>query len=164
MEPERWRPSTTVAAIAQRGGRFLLVEEHTREGLRLNNPAGHLEAGESLVDAVVRETLEETGCLLRPDGLVGVYLARMVRPATQEDVTYLRFAFCGTLEGPDPGHVPEPGIVAVHWLTIEEVRQSAARHRSPLVLQCIEDHAAGQRHPLSLLHRSASLDRPWTMG
>ena len=163
MQPDRWRPSTTVAAIAERGGRYLLVEEQTQEGLRLNNPAGHLEPGESLTAAVARETLEETGWRLAPEAVVGIYLARFVRPSFDEDVTYLRFAFCGALDGPDPSHRPEPGIVAVHWLTLAEVRASTARHRSPLVLQCIEDHAAGQRHPLSLLHRSPSLESPWVM-
>lgn len=163
MSDDRWRPGTTVAAIAEHDGRYLLVEEHTQEGLRLNNPAGHLEPGETLVEAVVRETREETGWRLLPQALVGVYLARLRRPATGEDVTYLRFAFCGLLDAPLADHRPEAGIVAVHWLSLEQVRASVARHRSPLVLQCIEDHAAGTRHPLSVLKDSGTLQQPWLM-
>jgi len=99
---ERWKPSVTVAAIIERDGRFLLVEERTVEGLKLNNPAGHLDPGESLQQAVVRETLEETTRQFSPDRLVGVYLYRFRRPAADEDMTYLRFAFGGTIGDPDP--------------------------------------------------------------
>jgi 8-oxo-dGTP pyrophosphatase MutT (NUDIX family) len=156
----RFRPSTTVAAIVEQGGRFLLVEEHTPEGLKLNNPAGHLDAGESLQQAVVREALEETARVFVPEALVGVYLSRFVRPATGEDVTYLRFAFCGTVGEPLPGRALDEGIVRTLWMTLDELRASRDRHRSALVLQCIEDHIAGRRHPLALVTTDPSVVTP----
>ena len=145
----RWKPSVTVAAIIEREGRYLLIEEETSEGLRLNNPAGHLEPGESPEQGCAREALEETGHAFTPEALVGIYLARMQRGG--EDFTYLRFAFCGRLGAHDPGRMLDEGIVRTLWMTPEEVRASQARHRSPLVLRCIEDHLAGQRHPMSLV-------------
>ena len=148
----------TVAAIVERDGRYLLVEEHTPEGLRLNNPAGHLDPGESPEQAVVRETLEETAHAFAPEALVGIYLSRFQR--ADEDITYLRMAFCGTVIGFDPDRALDDGIVRALWLTPDEVRRSAERHRSPLVLRCIEDHLAGLRHPLSLIQTDASIWRP----
>ena len=159
----RWSPSVTVAAIIDDGGqppRYLLVEEHTPEGLKLNNPAGHLDPGESPVQGVVRETLEETARVFTPQALVGVYLSRFVRAATGEDVTYLRLAFCGTVGEPEADRALDEGIVRTLWLTLPELRLSAARHRSPLVLRCIEDHLGGQRHPLQLVHTDASVAMP----
>lgn len=147
----RWKPSVTVAAIIERGGRYLLVEEHTPEGLRLNNPAGHLDPGESPEQGVAREALEETAFVFQPTALVGVYLSRFQRASTQEDVTYLRFAYCGTLGDFDSARRLDTGIVRTLWMTPDEVRASAERHRSPLVLRCIEDHLAGQRFPLALV-------------
>ncbi len=155
----RWRPSVTVAAVIERDGRYLLVEEETPEGLRLNNPAGHLDPGEAPVDACARETLEETAFAFRPTHLVGVYLSRFQRPATGEDVTYLRFAFCGELGAHDPARPLDTGIVRTLWLTPDEVRASAARHRSPLVLRCLEDHLRGVRHPLDLVTTDPSIYR-----
>ncbi|GAB4401074.1 MAG: NUDIX hydrolase [Rhodoferax sp.] len=155
----RFRPSTTVAAVIEHGGKFLLVEEQTPEGLRLNNPAGHLDAGESLLHACVRETLEETAFDFRPEALVGIYLARFVRPLPQgavQDVTYLRFAFCGTLGEHHPQRALDVGIERTVWLSLDEVRASSAQHRSPLVLQSIEDYRRGQRYPLTLLHTHPS--------
>ncbi len=157
----RWKPSVTVAAVMERDGRYLLIEEHTPEGLRLNNPAGHLEPGESLVQACAREAVEETAHAFTPDALVGVYLARFQRPTatdpTEQDVTYLRFAFTGTVGLLQSNRQLDEGIVRVCWLSVEEVRASVDRHRSPLVLQCIEDHARHQRHPLTLLHTHPSI-------
>lgn len=147
----RWKPSVTVAAIIERGGRYLLVEEHTPEGLRLNNPAGHLDPGESPEQGVAREALEETAFAFEPTALVGIYLSRFQRASTQEDVTYLRFAYCGTLGDFDSARSLDTGIVRTLWMTPDEVRASAERHRSPLVLRCIEDHLAGQRFPLALV-------------
>jgi phosphatase NudJ len=147
---ERWKPSVTVAAVVERDGRFLLVEEETSDGLRLNNPAGHLDPGESLVQAVVRETLEETACTFEPDALVGIYLATTARPDS-EPVTYLRFAFSGRAGAALAGRALDRGIVRTLWLTPDELRASVARHRSPLVLRCMEDHLAGRRWPLDLL-------------
>lgn len=160
----RWKPSVTVAAVIERDGRFLLVEEHTPEGLRLNNPAGHLDPGESPAEAVARETLEETTHGFRPTALVGVYLSRFQRPARAgqlaEDVTYLRFAFCGELGDVVPGRTLDTGIVRTLWMAPDEVRASRARHRSPLVLQCMEDHLAGHRHPLDLIQTDTSVRVP----
>ena len=155
----RWKPSVTVAAVVEQDGRFLLVEEHTTDGLRLNNPAGHLDSGESLLQAVVREVLEETTCAFTPSHLVGVYLARLQRGS--EDITYLRFAFAGTVGAPEPGRVLDTGIVRTMWLTPAEIEASRERHRSPLLWRCVQDHVAGKRYPLALLH--ADLD-PFVLG
>ncbi len=149
---ERWKPSTTVAAVIEHEGRFLLIEEHTPEGLRLNNPAGHLDPGESPEQGCAREALEETAYEFEPTALVGVYLSRFRRETTGEDITYLRFAFCGRLGVHDPARTLDQGIVRTVWMTPEEVRASAGRHRSPLVLQCMEDYLAGRRYPLSVIH------------
>lgn len=153
----RWKPSVTVAAVIERGGRYLLVEEHTPEGLRLNNPAGHLDPGESPADGCAREALEETTHRFVPTALVGVYLSRFQWPATGDDITYLRFAFCGELGDVVPGRTLDDGIVRTLWLTPDEVRASVARHRSPLVLRCMEDHLAGRRFPLDMVTTDASV-------
>ena len=160
MPTERFRPSVTVAAVIEHAGRYLLVEEHTPEGLRLNNPAGHLEPGESPLQGVVREALEETARTFVPEALVGVYLARMQRPARGEDVTYLRFAFCGSAGEAEPGRALDHGIVRTLWLTPQEVEASRDRHRSPLVWRCIADHLAGVRHPLQLIGTDPSVYAP----
>jgi 8-oxo-dGTP pyrophosphatase MutT (NUDIX family) len=144
----RWKPSVTVAAIIEREGRYLLVEEETPEGLRLNNPAGHLDPGESPEQGVAREALEETAFVFRPTALVGIYLSRFQRAATAEDITYLRFAYCGELGAFDAQRPLDAGIVRTLWMTPDEVRASADRHRSPLVQRCIDDHRAGQRYAL----------------
>jgi 8-oxo-dGTP pyrophosphatase MutT (NUDIX family) len=154
--PERWKPSVTVAAIVERDGRYLLVEEQTSDGLRLNNPAGHLDPRESLAQAVVREVLEETAHVFTPDALLGVYLVAVARNG-HEEVTYVRVAFRGMVGEPLPGRSLDHGIERTLWLTPEEVRASVARHRSPLVLECIEDHLAGRRFPLDLLVTHASV-------
>ena len=154
---ERCKPSVTVAAIIERDGKFLLVEEHSPEGLRLNNPVGHLDPGESLADGCARETLEETTHTFCPTALVGVYMSRMRRASTGEDITYLRFAFCGELGDAQAGRTLDDGIVRTLWMTPQEVRDSSARHRSPLLLRCMEDYLAGQRLPLSLMYIDPSV-------
>lgn len=160
----RWKPSVTVAAVIARseGGvtRFLLVEEETPEGLRLNNPAGHLDPGESPAQGCAREALEETAHTFTPTALLGVYLSRFQRPATGEDVTYLRLAFCGELGPQQPGRALDHGIVRTLWLTAEEIRASAARHRSPLLLRCMEDYLAGRRFSLDSITTDASVMLP----
>jgi 8-oxo-dGTP pyrophosphatase MutT (NUDIX family) len=153
----RWKPNVTVAAIIECDGRYLLIEEHTQEGLRLNNPAGHLDPGESPAQGCAREALEETAHAFTPTALVGIYLSRFQRPAQGEDVTYVRMAFCGELGDLQPDLKLDEGIVRTLWMTPEEVRASADRHRSPLVLRCIEDHLAGQRFPLSVIHTDAAV-------
>ena len=167
MSDARWKPSVTVAAVVERAGRYLLVEEHTPEGLKLNQPAGHLDPGESPQQAVVRECLEETACAFVPQALLGVYLARFERPARDgqaaEDITYLRFAYCGTVGEPEPGRALDQPIVRTLWLTPDELRAQAHRLRSPLVLRCIADHAAGVRHGLDAVQADPSLQQPWRL-
>jgi 8-oxo-dGTP pyrophosphatase MutT (NUDIX family) len=147
-----WKPNVTVAAVVERDGRFLLVEEDTRHGRLFNQPAGHLEAGESLTDAVARETLEETAHSFKPTALLGVYQYRH----SGDDVTYLRFAFTGEIVAHDPGRSLDEGIVRAAWLSPEDIRSEAARHRSPLVMRCIDDYLAGRRYPLDVLYHSPS--------
>jgi len=164
MAAPRWRPSATVAAVIEHQGKFLLVEEHTPEGLRLNNPAGHMDPGESPQEACARETLEETAYAFTPSALVGVYLSRFERPPSAarpkgEDITYLRFAFCGTLGAMQAGRRLDYGIVRTLWLSADEIRASHALHRSPLVVQCMEDYLAGRRYPLALVTTDASIYR-----
>jgi phosphatase NudJ len=147
MVDERWKPNVTVAAIVERNGRYLLVEEASPRGPVLNNPAGHLDAGESLIEAVMREVLEETARRFTPTHLVGVYLAR----SEHNGITYLRFAFAGAVGEPEPGRALDNGILRTLWLTPDEIAAQAVRHRSPLLASCIADHHAGQRFPLALL-------------
>ena len=158
---ERWKPSVTVAAIVGRArGRqteYLIVEEQTREGLRLNNPAGHLEPGESPIEAVVRETREETTRHFVAEHLVGVYLARSPGAEPPGDTTWLRFAFAGHAGELDPALPLDAGIVRELWLTLDELRDSRARHRSPLLLRSIEDAAAGQAFSLDTIFTDASV-------
>ena len=157
----RWKPSATVAAIIEQHGKFLLVEEHTPDGLRLNNPAGHLDEGETLMQACGRETLEETMYQFAPTSLIGIYMSRFVRPSqgqqVAQDVTFLRFAFCGTLGMLQPGRRLDEGIVRTLWLTPDEIRESTGRLRSPMVLRCMEDYLAGRRLPLSVIHTDPSV-------
>ncbi len=137
-----------MAAIAERDGRFLLVEERVGERLVLNQPAGHLEPDEDLPSAVVRETLEETGWHFRPTALVGIYHWRL--PGTEQ--LYVRHAFCGELGGHDPGRSLDPDIRRVVWMTCEELAVQAGRMRSPLVMAGIHDYQAGLRFGLDLFH------------
>ena len=154
--PRIWKPSVTVAAIIERDGLFLLVEEETSEGLRLNQPAGHLDPFESLEQAVVRETLEETAHDFTPTALVGMYMSRYQSSRTGEDVTYLRFTFCGEV-GARHERALDHGIVRTLWLTRDEIAACRERHRSPLILQCVDEYLAGRRAPLALLHTHASV-------
>ena len=149
--PNRWKPNVTVAAIIERDGRFLLVEEDTADGLRLNNPAGHLDPGESPIEACVREVLEETAHDFAPAALVGVYLNRFTRTRTGHDITYLRFAFAGTVGTHHEWRALDEGIVRTVWMTADEIRACPERHRSPLLVECMEHYLAGQRYPLEIL-------------
>ena len=155
----QWKTSVTVAAIVERDGRYLLVEEHTPDGLRLNNPAGHLDPGESPIEAVVREALEETARDFRPRALVGVYLSRARRSDPPSDVTYVRIAFAGDVSEPLPGRALDAEIARTLWLTPDELRANAARHRSPLLMRCVDDHRAGKRHSLDLVFTDPSVYR-----
>ncbi len=142
-----WKPNTTVAAIVEQDGKFLLVVEETANGMRLNQPAGHLEDGETLLQAVVRETLEETAYNFAPESLLGIYHWRH----SHKDLTYLRFAFIGKVSGHDPAQKLDDGIIRAVWMDMDEIRANAAIHRSPQVLTCIEHYLAGQHFPLSVI-------------
>lgn len=159
MKPEIWTPHVTVAAIVEHDGRFLLIEEETSAGLRINQPAGHLEAGETLADAVIRETLEETAHPFSPEALVGVYLAHYER-ADSAGATYLRFTFCGTVREPVAGHRLDDGIVRTLWMTPDELRACSSRHRSPAVMRGVDDYLAGRRIPLDFVHTHSVAPRP----
>lgn len=142
--PPVWKPHVTVAAIAARDGRFLIVEEAGREGTVLNQPAGHLEPGESLIEAVVRETLEETGYRFEPRGVVALYLWR----PSAGDRTIVRINFWGDLGEQAHPAPPDPDILAIHWLDADSLRAQQARLRSPLVLRAIADYQRGSHLPL----------------
>lgn len=147
----RWKPNVTVAALIEREGRFLLVEEETSDGLLLNNPAGHLDQGESPIEGAIRETLEETARTFIPEGFLGMYMSRFRRTRTGEDITYLRLAFHGSVSEADPCLQLDEGIVRTLWMTADEIRACPERHRSPLVLECLENYLAGKRYPLDIL-------------
>jgi 8-oxo-dGTP pyrophosphatase MutT (NUDIX family) len=146
-----WKPNVTVAALIERAGQFLMVEEETVDGLRLNQPAGHLDEGESLVAACTRETLEETAWGFTPTALVGIYQW----PRPQQDITYLRFAFAGILGEHDAHRTLDEGIIRAVWMTPEEIQATQARHRSPLIWQCVTDYLHGQRFPLEIIRHYA---------
>ncbi len=151
-----WKPSVTVAAIIERDKHFLLVEEETSDGIRFNQPAGHLDPGESLIEAVSREALEETAHAFTPTALVGMYMSRYLSARTGEEVTYLRFAFAGEV-GPTLDRPLDVGILRAVWMTREEIEACREMHRSPLVLQCIDDYLRGQRSPLSVIYTHPSV-------
>ena len=151
-----WKPSVTVAAVIERGGRFLLVEEETSEGVRFNQPAGHLDPNETLEQAVSRETMEESAHEFTPTELVGIYMSRYLSSRTHTEVTYLRFAFSGEV-GADLDIPLDTGILRVVWMTYEELVATRVRHRSDLVMQCVDDYLAGKRAPLSMIHTHSSV-------
>ncbi len=144
---EIWKPNVTVASVIERDGKFLLVEEETQHGVLYNQPAGHLECDESLVAAVVRETLEETAHHFVPRALLGVYHYYYEPSGT----TYLRFAFVGDSTGHDPQRGLDAGIIRTVWLTPDEIRSNRGRLRTPLVEKCVDDYLAGRHYPLELL-------------
>ena len=153
----RWLAHVTVAAVVQRGGRFLVVEESSPEGVRLNQPAGHLEAGESLIDAVVRETLEETGRRFVPSALLGVYMGRYRGLRSGKDETYVRIAFLGDVDDRDPDRMLDEGVLDAIWLTADELRARRDQHRSALVQRCVDDALSGRRLPLEAVYADASV-------
>lgn len=161
---KRWTPRVTVAAVLERDNRFLLVEERQSRGLVLNNPAGHLDIGESLPQACVREVLEETAFDFTPEALVGVYLSRYrghdSRHGVLRDLTFLRFTFCGTLGKFHQGRDLDSPIERTVWMTSEEVRASQPRHRSPMVLRSLQDYLDGHRFPLDSIYADASVFDP----
>ncbi|MCC6915926.1 NUDIX hydrolase [Nitrosomonas sp.] len=143
-----WKPNVTVAAVIEQDGKYLLVEEIPRgTEIKLNQPAGHLEAGESILQACSREVLEETGHSFRPEVLTGIYHWT----CASNGITYLRFTFSGKITGFDPARKLDTGIVRAGWLSIDEIRERQAMHRTHLVMQCIEDYLAGKNYPLEIL-------------
>ena len=147
MKKNIWKPNTTVAAIIELDKKFLLVEEQTERGNRYNQPAGHLEDGESLIQAVIRETMEESAYEFTPEALLGIYHWKH----QHNDTTYLRFAFIGKVGMHYPLQELDDGIVQAVWMGIDEMRDKASLMRSPQVLTCVEDYLAGKRYPLAVL-------------
>ena len=143
-----WTLHATVAAVIPREGRYLLVEERIDGSTLFNQPAGHLEPGETLVQAVQREVREETARHFEPEALVGVYQYEI----SSRQRTYLRFCFCGRVGGREAGRSLDKEIIDTHWLTLAEIEDLKTQLRSPMVLQCIRDHRSGVRLPLDSLH------------
>jgi 8-oxo-dGTP pyrophosphatase MutT (NUDIX family) len=142
-----WKPNVTVAAILEQDGKFLLVEEQTSQGLLFNQPAGHHEPDDSLIAACAREVLEESAYNFEPQYLIGIY--RWHSPASE--TTYLRFAFGGKILSHHPERALDEGIIGATWMSFDEIHATQARHRSPLILRCVEDYLAGKRYPLGIL-------------
>lgn len=147
MKKQVWKPNTTVAAIIEENGKFLLVEETTDRGNRFNQPAGHLEDGETLIEAVIRETLEESAYEFTPEALLGIY--HWKHP--HNDTTYLRFAFIGKVSVHYPMQELDDGIIRAIWMDIDKIREKHELMRSSQVLTCIEDYLAGKRYPLEVV-------------
>ena len=142
-----WKPNVTVAAVIEKEGRFLFVEETSEQDIVINQPAGHVEFGESLIEAVIRETLEETAYHFVPQSLVGIYYWH----APRKGITYLRFAFTGQLTGHDPNRQLDDGILGATWLSRDMLLAESSRHRSPIVVSCVDDYLAGKRYPLDIV-------------
>jgi 8-oxo-dGTP pyrophosphatase MutT (NUDIX family) len=142
-----WKPNVTVAAIVENEGRYLLVEEQTSNGILFNQPAGHLEPDESIIQGAIRETLEETGYTFVPQWVLGIYRWH----SHADNTVFLRFAFSGTVAAHDPSRALDAGILSAGWFAVDEIRKMTYCHRSPLVMRCIDDHLAGKRYPLEIL-------------
>ena len=142
-----WKPHATVAAVIERDEKFLLVEEKAQGKICYNQPAGHLEPGESLIDAVIRETQEETAWGFVPEALTGIYL--WDQPGTER--TFLRVTFCGHCHHHRDDQQLDDGIIRALWLSYDEILEKQSQLRSPLVLECIDDYLAGKRYPLEML-------------
>lgn len=147
QQTTQWMPHATVAAIVELDGKFLLVEETTDRGNRFNQPAGHLEDNETLIEAVIRETLEETAYDFTPTALLGIYHWKH----QHNDTTYLRFAYIGNVGTHYPHQTLDDGIIRAVWMTIDEIRNQAHLMRSPQVLTCFEDYLNGRQFPLALV-------------
>lgn len=145
---QRWKPNVTVAAVIKKDQCYLLVEENAENRTVYNQPAGHLEQGESLIEAAKREVLEETAWTFEPQGIVGLYLY----PNHDSSITYLRVCFFGEALEHDPNAKLDDGIIRAEWLSCDEIIAEKTRLRSPMVLECINDFEAGQRFPLSIVH------------
>jgi len=144
----RWKPNVTVAAIVERDHKFLLVEENADNHIVFNQPAGHLEQNETLIEAISREVLEETAWEFIPKAIVGVYMY----PNQHSDITYLRFCFSGTCDKHHPEQALDDGIIQAVWLSKEEIKENKDKMRSPMVAQCINDYLTGKNYPLNLIN------------
>ena len=142
-----WSPHVVVACVVEREGRFLMVEERVNGQLVLNQPAGHWEQGETLIEGAVREALEETGWDVRPSAMLGIY---EYQPA-ELDYTFLRVAFVADALGHHPARALDAGIERAVWMTRDEILAESARHRSPMLLRCVDDYLAGRRYPLDMI-------------
>lgn len=142
-----WKPHATVAAVIERDGKFLMVEEESNGKIVYNQPAGHLDEGESLIQAVIRETLEETAWHFQPDALTGCYQWKSPENVT----TYLRFCFSGSCDQFEPDRKLDDGILCTHWMSYQELITEQDKLRSPMVFRCIDDYLAGKKHPLSIV-------------
>ena len=150
-----WQPDVTVATVVVRDGRLLCVEERVNGCVVINQPAGHLEPDESLADAALRETREETGWEVRLTAFIGAYQWEAPLTETGGGRHYLRFAFAAEPIQHDPARTLDEGIVQAVWMTPDELHDAHSRHRSPLVWQVVADYLAGRRHPLSMLQHVA---------
>ena len=144
----QWKPNVTVAAIAERDGRFLVVEENSNGRIVINQPAGHLEKNETLIEAVEREVMEETAWTFKPEYIIGIYM----HPNRHADITYLRVCFSGSCEQHFPDKPLDDGILRALWMTRDELKAEQDRMRSDMVLRCFEDFASGKRFPLDILN------------
>ncbi len=142
-----WKPRVTVAAVIERDGQFLVVEEETSNGIAFNQPAGHLEEGETLIEAVVRETLEETAYHFRPESIIGIHLWQH----PQKEETFLRVTFKGVATSHDEALALDEGIIRALWMSRDELAAQPEKLRSPLVLSSIDEYFSGERYPLSIL-------------
>jgi len=153
-----WKPHVTVAAVVEQDGRFLLVEERVGNGdLVLNQPAGHLEDQETLIEAVCRETREETAWQFHPEAVTGIYLWRNPNNGR----TFLRVNFCGHVSDHDPRQPLDEGIIETHWLSADDILREQQRLRSPLVTRGLQDYLDGTRHPLSVLTHLDNNGETW---
>lgn len=144
-----WTPHTTVAAVIEKDGKFLVVEEESGGKIVYNQPAGHLDEGENLIEAVIRETLEETAWHFRPENVTGVYQYK----SPGNETTYIRFCFSGQCNLHEPDRRLDDGIVRAIWMSYEELLREKDKLRSPMVLQCIDDYLTDKRYPLELITR-----------
>ncbi|MCK5092739.1 MAG: NUDIX hydrolase [Gammaproteobacteria bacterium] len=142
-----WKPHTTVAAVIEKDGKFLIVEEESDSKVVYNQPAGHLDEDESLIQAVIRETLEETAWHFKPENIIGVYQYKSPGNGT----TYIRFCFSGQCNQHEPDRKLDDGIVRAIWMSYEELVREKDKLRSPMVLHCIDDYLAGKQYPLELI-------------
>ena len=150
-----WQPDVTVATVVVREGKLLMVEERAQGQLVFNQPAGHLEPDESLQEAALRETREETGWDVRLTAFIGAYQWKAPDSGNGPGRHYLRFAFAAEPVAHDATRTLDEGIVQALWLSPDELQREQARHRSPLVWQVVQDYLAGRRFPLSMLQQIA---------